>query len=268
MKFLRYLCSTGGRNNRGRITVRHRGASLRRRIANFFPAYQPPVHSRSAGSFLRKRGSVMLSFSKLRKRTYKLGIFTNRFSAAVPRRFHYRPDPYATFGALPLFQVQPGSFTTFLQLHRNSQPVFARSPGSKVQVMRRRGSYTTIKLPSGELRRLHATRWSIFSHLPYKSYRPRVYYKAGQVRQLGRRPHVRGCAMNPVDHPHGGRTGESRPSVTPWGKLTKGPRTRRRPINPKVILRTVRQYKDRRRLLFFYCYARFEKTFSLYSPSF
>jgi hypothetical protein len=156
----------------------------------------------------------------------------------------------AKLGALPLHQVPPGSFVSSLQLYKNNHPVFARAPGSYVQVMRRRGSYTTVRLPSGELRRVHALRWSIFNQFPQFSYRRSKYYKAGQLRQLGVRPYVRGCAMNPVDHPHGGRTGESRPSVSPWGLLTKGPRTRRRPIDPKVIIRTVRQYRNRRRLFF------------------
>jgi len=251
MAFFRFLSSTGGRNNCGRITVRHRGSSVHSRFSSFLLSYFPPSRSRSSSAIIRSLGSYFLTFSKLARRKFTLAIFRNRLQS-IPKKFYYKPDPYAKFGALPLHQVQPGSFTSFLQLHRGGKPTFARSPGTKIQVIRRRGSYTVIKLPSGELRRLHTTRWSIFNHLSYRSYRPRVYFKAGEVRQLGRRPHVRGCAMNPVDHPHGGRTGESRPSVTPWGKLTKGPRTRRRPIDPKFILRTVRQYKDRRRLFLYF----------------
>lgn len=136
---------------------------------------------------------------------------------------------------------------SFLQLSRSGRPVFGRARGSKVQVLRRRGSYTTVRLPSGELRRLHAKLFSFAATPEEQLFVLPVFYKAGQIRQLGRRPHVRGCAMNPVDHPHGGRTGESRPSVTPWGVLTKGHRTRTRPVNPKIILRTVQQFKATRR---------------------
>jgi len=135
----------------------------------------------------------------------------------------------------------------FVQHRPGGRPIFGRALGSKVQVLRRRGSYTTIKLPSGELRRLHAKLFSFASTDEPLSFSTSVYHKAGQIRQLGRRPKVRGCAMNPVDHPHGGRTGESRPSVTPWGELTKGRRTRTRPVDPKIILRTVQQFKASRR---------------------
>jgi len=235
--------NTGGRNNRGRITVRYRGKPQRRRASFVFPRfvtipalkYRPFLHS----------ATRFLAISRVSKYRYLLAEFP----------FRSGESPYSiSFGrfnsgisAARLYTIPPGTFVNFVQQSHNGRPVFGRSRGSRVQVLRRRGSYSTVKLPSGELRRLHAKLFSLATTEDPAPVSVPVYYKAGQIRQLGRRPHVRGCAMNPVDHPHGGRTGESRPSVTPWGELTKGRRTRARPVNPKVVLRTVQQFKALRR---------------------
>lgn len=236
--------NTGGRNNRGRITVRHRGKPRVRRVSFHFPRfanipgfkYRPVPHSPSR----------FLVASRVSTRRYLLAEFPLR-SIDSPSNFVLGRFTGSGTSTARLYTISPGTFVNFVQLRHNGRPVFGRAHGSKVQVLRRRGSYSTVKLPSGELRRLHAKLFSFATTDEPILFTPSVYYKAGQIRQLGRRPHVRGCAMNPVDHPHGGRTGESRPSVTPWGELTKGRRTRVRPINPKVILRTVQQFKASRR---------------------
>jgi large subunit ribosomal protein L2 len=233
----------GGRNNRGRITVRHRGASRFRHISFFFPRFGAfsTYHYRP----LQTSASRFLIASKTAKRRYLVTEFPFR-SKVAPYRFTTNRF-FPGLSTARLFTVPPGSFVNFVQKIAGGRPVFGRAPGSRVQVLRRRGSYTTIKLPSGELRRLHAKLFSFACTDEALPFSTPVYYKAGQIRHLGRRPKVRGCAMNPVDHPHGGRTGESRPSVTPWGELTKGRRTRTRPIDPKIVLRTVQQFKATRR---------------------
>jgi large subunit ribosomal protein L2 len=235
----------GGRNNRGRITVRHRGTPRRRRYTSRFPFFLPPF--RAVRYRVQPRPTrQLIVIAKPAPGKYSLGFFP----------FRLREFPYSiTFGSLSapvatarLHTIPPGTFVTFVQAAHTGRPVFGRAPGSRVQVLRRRGSYTTIRLPSGELRRIHAKLFSFATTIEPATFTTPVYYKAGQIRQLGLRPHVRGCAMNPVDHPHGGRTGESRPSVTPWGILTKGHRTRTAPVNAKIILRTVQQFKRSRRL--------------------
>jgi large subunit ribosomal protein L2 len=237
--------NAGGRNNRGRITVRHRGAACRRQYTSRFPFFLPPFRAaRYRARPHPTRQLIVIAKPALGK--YSLGFF--------PFRLRAFPDSIA-FGSFSapvatarLHTVPPGTFVTFVQASHAGRPVFGRAPGSRVQVLRRRGSYTTIRLPSGELRRVHAKLFSFATTIEPVAVTTPTYYKAGQIRQLGRRPHVRGCAMNPVDHPHGGRTGESRPSVTPWGILTKGHRTRTAPVNAKIILRTVQQFKRSRRL--------------------
>jgi large subunit ribosomal protein L2 len=239
---LSFFRNTGGRNNRGRITVRHRGrrAYLRRLLP--YPSFLPHTRTRR---YRPLGGQGLIVAAKIAPKRYSVARF--------PYRFRREPFTFTLGTFRPgastarLYTVPPGSFVTFVQLAHSGRPVFGRAPGSKVQVLRRRGSYTTVRLPSGELRRLHAKLFSFASTEEEETFELPVFYKAGQVRQLGYRPHVRGCAMNPVDHPHGGRTGESRPSVTPWGVLTKGHRTRTRPVNPKVVLRTVQQFKAAQR---------------------
>jgi len=235
--------NTGGRNNHGRITVRHRGRPLSRRFNFFFPRFG--AFSMHRYRPIQQSSSRFLVASKTAKRRYLVTEFPLRCSEA-PYRFNTGKfsDGLST---ARLYTIPPGNFVNFVQSSQNGRPKFGRAPGSKVQVLRRRGSYTTIKLPSGELRRVHAKLFSFATTSEPLVFSTPTYYKAGQIRHLGRRPKVRGCAMNPVDHPHGGRTGESRPSVTPWGELTKGRRTRTQPVDPKMILRTVQQFKASRR---------------------
>lgn len=106
--------------------------------------------------------------------------------------------------------------------------------------MRRFGKFVQVKLPSGELRLLHSTCYGILGVISNEEIKLRKMYKAGQNRWIGKRPHVRGVAKNPIDHPHGGGQGKTkggRPSVSPWGKLTKGHVTRSSKKVNKFILR-------------------------------
>ncbi len=178
-------------------------------------------------------------------RRYALSFLPARF--AIPRaKATLSFGNYGTGTSLArLYSVPFGSFVSHVQLSRASTATFGCAPGSFVQVLRRRGSFVTLKLPSGEIRRISAMHFALTSTLSARSFFIKKFSKAGDMRRLGVRPSVRGCAINPVDHPHGGRTGESRPSVSPWAILTKGFRTRSRSVNSRFVLRSVQQLKSR-----------------------
>jgi large subunit ribosomal protein L2 len=253
LSYFTFVRGHGGRNNTGRITVRHRGKARMRRIAHPRLSYLPPAIVRFRHYLLsppaRFNASARLTCGKTSPRHYLLGVFpANQLPDG--RFVRFGRFSKAGFSSTPLFTFPRGTFVSHLQHVAGRFSVFARARGSHAQVLRRRGSYMLVRLPSGELRRMSAQLFGYaapkYTDLRALHTRSKLY-KAGQVRQLGRRPHVRGCAMNPVDHPHGGRTGESRPSVSPWGILTKGFKTRTKPINPRVVLRSVQLLKQQAR---------------------
>lgn len=229
-----------GRNNTGRVTVRHRGAGSRFFAPNF--SYFKPVFKNfklTTMRFSKAHTDLRVAIPNLfAKNSYSL--YFTKFNANSPKYLH---------------EFSIGQLLFDVELLPSRGPKFCRSAGSHCQLLRKRGTYATLKFPSGEVRRLSvfcsARAWSSESY----SFQAKSDFfscntkKAGFNRYLGIRPHVRGCAINPVDHPHGGRTGDSRPSVSPWAQLTKGYRTRFRQINKKFILTSVQAMKDRRRLL-------------------
>lgn len=245
-----YRANHGGRNNTGQITVRHRGATRFRRAFSYFPGY---VGLSSAIAkyrlfSLKRFGSARFgACAKTSNTAYSFATFFNYSEERPP---YLRCGAYAKGLALAkLYTVPFGAYVSQVQLASNGSPVVARARGSFVQLLKRRGSFVTLKLPSGEIRRVPAKYFSFSSSLPaYSVFLPK-YRHAGELRRLGIRPSVRGCAINPVDHPHGGRTGESRPSVSPWGQLTKGYKTRSKAVNSRMVLLSVQQLKHNNRLL-------------------
>lgn len=245
--------SRGGRNNTGRITVRHRGQPRFQHVSYRRPFYLAPVGAKFRHRLLpppaRFRADSRLTCIQFAQSRYLLSTFpANQFTET--RFVRFGTFAKAGFSSTRLFTFPRGTFVTHLQHWAGRPSVFARARGSHAQVLRRRGSYMLVRLPSGELRRISAKLFAYTApkYADLKALHTRLkYYKAGQIRWIGRRPHVRGCAMNPVDHPHGGRTGESRPSVSPWGILTKGFKTRTKGVNSRVILRSVQQLKQQAR---------------------
>ncbi len=227
-----------GRNNQGRITVRHRGSGLKISKPNF-SYFKPNFKTFKLASinFPKLQADLRLTISS----NFKPNVYNLFYTKSKSDQPRY------------LFEFAVGQFLSEVELLPSKGPKFCRSPGSRCQLLRKRGTYATIKFPSGELRRLSVfcsarpgnSNSHVFSHF---SQIPVNTRKAGFTRNLGIRPHVRGCAINPIDHPHGGRTGESRPSVSPWGQLTKGYRTRFRKVNKKFVLFSVQAIKNKLRL--------------------
>ena len=224
-RFYNILRNKGGRNNQGTTTVRHKGQRLNPKISvNYF----------------NFRQFAYSNFSKLNS-----GNLATSFVSYQSNTFNFLFSKFTT-KPIQLFQFLPGSFVCNIESYPGSGSRYVRAPYSRAIVIRRLGTNSVVKMPSGEIRKFKAICFAYKSlndsFFAYKS----DLGKAGASRRLGIRPHVRGCAMNPVDHPHGGRTGESRPSVSPWAKLTKGYRTRLTEKDKKVVILSVQELKNKK----------------------
>ena len=131
---------------------------------------------------------------------------------------------------MPLRRVPPGQMIHNIELQKNRGGQIVRSAGSAAMIQAKEGEFAHVKLPSGEVRLINLDCWATIGQVGNVDHKSFISGKAGRSRWLGRRPHVRGIAMNPVDHPHGGgegKSGQGNPHpVSPWGWHTKGRKTR------------------------------------------
>ena len=175
-----------------------------------------------------------------------------RGSAASARPWSPAPGADIKAGnALPLENIPTGTLVHNVELKPGQGGKMARSAGSGVQLVAKDGGYGVLRLPSGEMRRVLLTCRATIGQVGNSDHAQQASGKAGRSRWLGKRPAVRGSAMNPVDHPHGGGEGKSkggRHPVTPWGVPTLGKRTRRKhKESDKLIVRGRRRGKERRK---------------------
>src|SRR5690554_5483378 len=235
------LKSSGGRNAGGRITIRHRGGGHKRkyRIIDFkrdkdgIPAkvaaieYDPNRSARIA----------LLHYLDGEKRYIIAPVGLN-----VGDMVESGPDADIKVGnALPLANIPVGSVIHNIELQAGKGGQLVRSAGTSAQLMAKEGNYATLRLPSGEDRKIHINCRATLGQIGNTEHEGVVIGKAGRSRHLGQRPHVRGVVMNPVDHPHGGGEGKApvgRPSpMTPWGKPALGVRTRKKKLSDRLIIR-------------------------------
>ncbi|MGB9791417.1 MAG: 50S ribosomal protein L2 [Thermacetogeniaceae bacterium] len=236
------LRKKAGRNNMGRITVRHRGGGVKRfyRIIDFkrdkdgIPAkvasleYDP---NRSANI-------ALLHYADGEKR-YILAPVGLKVGDTVMSG----PDADIKPGnALPLRNIPVGTLVHNIELRPGGGGKLVRAAGGVAQVMAKEGDFATIRLPSGEMRLIHLECKATVGQVGNLDHENVNIGKAGRSRWLGIRPSVRGVAMNPVDHPHGGGEGKSpigRHPVTPWGKPALGVKTRKKnkPSDKLIIKR-------------------------------
>jgi len=221
--------SKAGRNNQGRITTRHRGGGVKRRyrIVDFrrnkigIPARVEAI----AYDPNRSANLALLKYVDGEKR-YILAPQGLKVNDAVMSG----PEAEPSVGnCLPLALIPLGLAVHNIELVPGQGGKMARSAGNSCQVMARDGDFVTLRLPSGEVRRILAKCMATVGQVGNADWSSINLGKAGRKRWMGIRPTVRGVAMNPIDHPHGGgegRTGEGRAPVDPWGNLTKGYRTR------------------------------------------
>ena len=236
------LKKTGGRNNRGRVTTRFRGGGHKRRyrIIDFRRRDKEGVPAKVAGIEYDPNRSANIALLHYLDGEKRYIIAPEKL--VVGSRIVSGPDAEPDVGnALPLRFIPVGAVVHGVELVPGKGAQLARSAGTSIQIQGRDGDYVTLRLPSGELRRVHGECYATVGTVGNAEHKNITGGKAGRTRWAGRKPHVRGRAMNPVDHPHGGGEGRStsgRPPVSPWGQQAKGLKTRnRRKTSSKFIVR-------------------------------
>jgi len=231
---------TGGRNCYGRVTVRYRGGGHKRlyRIIDFRRDKQEVPAKVSSIEYDPNRSAriALLNYADGEKRYI-----------VAPKDLHVGDTVVASPNAdikpgntLPLARMPLGSLVHNIELKPGKGAQMARAAGTYAQVMAREGGYVLMKLPSGELRRIIEKCVATVGQVGNLEHENITLGKAGRQRWLGRMPHVRGVAQNPVDHPMGGGEGKSsggRHPVSPWGMPTKGYKTRRNHSSDKYIVK-------------------------------
>ncbi len=231
---------TGGRNNHGRITTRHRGGGHKQ-------------HYRII-DFKRNKDGIEARVERLEYDPNRSAHIALLLYADGERRYIIAPQgvqagdvllsgqnaPIKQGNCLPLRNIPVGTTVHAVELKPGKGAQLARSAGTSVQLVAREGAYATLRLRSGEMRKVHADCRATIGVVSNGEHNLRKLGKAGAKRWRGVRPTVRGVAMNPVDHPHGGgegRTSGGRHPVTPWGVPTKGYKTRKNKRTDKMIVR-------------------------------
>jgi len=229
-----------GRNNNGHITVRHRGGGTRKiyRIIDFKRA-KDGVPAKVATVEYDPNRSCRIALLHYRdgEKRYILAPLGLRPGELV------ESGPAADIkigNALPIKNIPVGTVIHNIELRPGEGGKLVRSAGVSAQLMAKEDQYSQVRMPSGEVRRIHINCRATIGQLGNVEHENQVIGKAGRSRHLGKRPAVRGIAMNPVDHPHGGgeaRSTSGRPPTTPWGVMTMGKKTRRNKRTTKMIVR-------------------------------
>ena len=232
--------NSGGRNNAGRITTRHRGGGHKRRYRIV--------------DFKRDKSGVPGMVERLEydpNRSAHLALIRYRDGARAyiiaPRGIKAGTEivagddaPISSGNCLPLRNIPLGTTIHCIELKPGKGAQMARSAGTSAQLVAREGEYATLRLRSGEMRKVNADCRAVIGEVGNQEHSLRSLGKAGASRWRGIRPTVRGVSMNPVDHPHGGgegRTSGGRHPVSPWGVPTKGYKTRTNKRTDRMIVR-------------------------------
>ncbi len=234
---LAVLRKSGGRNNTGRMTTRHRGGGHKRRYRVVdFRRSKVGVEARVAAIEYdpnRSARLALLVYADGEKRYIlaPVGLRTGDRVSAGPGA-DIRPG-----NSLALRDVPVGTMVHNVELRPNKGGQLGRSAGSAIQLMAKEGAYALLKLPSGELRQVGIECRATIGQVGNLDHENVSVGKAGRTRWRGRRPRVRGIAMNPVDHPHGGGEGRSKGNhpQTPWGVPTRGYKTRGKKPSDRLI---------------------------------
>lgn len=232
---------TGGRNNQGRITCRHIGGGHRQKYRLV--------------DFKRDKDGVPAKVERLEYDPNRSAFIALLLYADGERRYIIAPHGLNTSdevisgrdvaiksgNCLPLINIPVGTTVHCIEMQPGGGAKLARSAGASVQLIAREGIYATVRLRSGQMRKVLAECRAVVGEVSNSEHNLRCLGKAGAKRHRGIRPTVRGTAMNPVDHPHGGgegRTKGGRHPVSPWGVPTKGYKTRRNKRTNKFIVRS------------------------------
>ncbi|MDD9893956.1 MAG: 50S ribosomal protein L2 [Gammaproteobacteria bacterium] len=234
------LSKSGGRNNQGRITVRHTGGGHKRRYRVI--------------DFKRNKDGIPAKVERIEYDPNRTAHIALLLFADGERRYILAPKgvkagdevrsgsdaPIKPGNCLPLQNIPLGTVIHAIELRPAKGAQMARSAGTEAQLVAKEGSYVTLRLRSGEMRKVLAECRATIGSVSNSEHGLRSLGKAGATRWRGVRPTVRGVAMNPVDHPHGGgegRTSGGRHPVSPWGVPTKGYKTRSNKRTDHLIVR-------------------------------
>lgn len=231
---------TGGRNNLGRITCRHIGGGhkQRYRIIDFKRVKDgiPAKVERLEYDPNRSAHIALLLYADGERRYV---VATNGVKAGA-EVLSGAEAPIKPGNCLPISNIPIGTTIHCLELQPGKGAQLARSAGASVQLIAKEGIYATVRLRSGEMRKVMADCRAVIGEVSNSEHNLRSLGTAGASRRRGVRPTVRGVAMNPIDHPHGGGEGKTsggRHPVTPWGVPTKGYKTRKNKRTTKYIVR-------------------------------
>ena len=229
---------SGGRNSEGRVTSRHRGGGHKRMIRLVdFKRNRRDVSARVVALEYDPNRSARLALLEYPngEKTYILAPRELKAGMQVTAGSGAEVTPG---NALPLEAIPLGTFIHNIELQPGRGGQIVRSAGGAAQLLAKEGAFATLRLPSGEMRKVRAECYATIGQVGNEDHGAISIGKAGRSRWLGRRPHTRGLAMNPHDHPHGGgegKSGQGNPHpVSPWGWQTKGFKTRKK-----------RKYSDR-----------------------
>ncbi|GFP30425.1 50S ribosomal protein L2 [Candidatus Hakubella thermalkaliphila] len=234
------LKKSGGRNVYGRITVRHRGGGHKRayRIVDF-KRDKDGIEAKVAAIEYDPNRSARLALLHYLDGEKRYIITPNGLEVGnrviSGERVDIRPG-----NSLPLKNIPTGTVVHNVELTPGKGGQMARSAGCSLQVVAKEGKYAHLRLPSGEIRLVGLDCRATVGEVGNVEHKIISIGKAGRKRWLGIRPTTRGAAMNPIDHPHGGGEGKSKSGghpMTPWGKPTRGYRTRRKAKSNKMIIR-------------------------------
>ncbi|NLR74824.1 50S ribosomal protein L2 [Leeia aquatica] len=229
-----------GRNNNGHITTRHRGGGHKhhyrvidfRRNKDGIPATVETIEYDP-----NRTAHIALVCYADGERRY---VVANKGLKVGAQLISGSEAPIKVGNALPLRNIPVGTTICLVEMRPGKGAQLARSAGTSVQLLAREGLYAQLRLRSGEIRKVHVDCRATIGEVGHEEHSLRSYGKAGAIRWRGIRPTVRGVAMNPIDHPHGGgegRTSAGRHPVSPWGQKTKGLRTRSNKRTTGMIVR-------------------------------
>ena len=229
----------GGRNAIGRITARHRGGGHK--------------HVYRIIDFKRDKRDIPAVVERIERDPGRCALVALLCYADGERRYILAPDgvkagekvmagaqvEVKVGNALPLSAIPTGLMVHNVELTPGHGGQMARSAGAAIQLQAKEGEFAFLRMPSGEVRRVNLACYATVGQVGNLDWENVWIGSAGRKRWMGRRPHVRGAAMNPVDHPHGGgegKAGAGRPPVSPWGQKAKGLKTRRPKLSDKWIV--------------------------------
>jgi large subunit ribosomal protein L2 len=236
----RGITHSGGRNNEGHETCRFRGGGHKRRYRLIdFKRDKRDVPARVAAIEYDPNRSARIALLHYVDGEKRYILAPNGLDVGTTIVAAEKAE-IVPGNALPLRNIPLGAMVHNIELHPGHGGQLARAAGTGAQVMAKEGKYVTLRMPSGEMRQVQAQCWATIGQVGNVEHSNVSIGKAGRMRWMGWRGHVRGTAMNPVDHPHGGgegRTKGGRNPVTPWGQPTKGYKTRKNKRTQRFIVK-------------------------------